>query len=735
MTLANCAKAVVTGIDCMRIKWICLLLFASQACAQTEKISTQQVLVNGRQSDAEAGQDAIAGKIVIGKQRIAESGVQNVGELLRREPAISIGKDGRLGLLGLPGYTQVLVDGLPPQGDPFATDLVHIERIEILKSTTAASGPVGIAGTINIVRRQAERKAFTQGAVGASSIGGRVGANLSWMNNQVSVDSPFIYNLSLSARRTETPAASHYVETRSAPGAPAVPAFTGDATSSEVFQSLTAAGEFAWTPAPRHKLAFAPDLGRFQAPAGGDERRRWTDGRRLAIAQDRDDTMTLWSLPLRWNWQGADSALALRLQVNGQRRDSDLRRREDGFDTAPFLRGNGTHVDGRNRLADLEFHTTLDGGHEISSGARLTRNDAAQAYDDTVDGRPDPSLAVLGTTSATRMDSGRLFVQDEWRIDRTLALNVGLSVERRVYALDEGFANNRAAFNMWSPSLHLSKKIGGDRKRQFRVSLARSFQPPAIEQLLLHPAIDRFAPCPPGRLCGANDIDTSDRSGNPHLQPESALGLNLSYAHGIGAGSEAVVEWYARDIHDKTGWEYALADVPWASAPRYVTRPVNLGQASVRGVNLEGRLAGKDLAKSLAALEAHGSLGFARSALSDVPGPDNRIAGQSPWRLKFGGSYTLKAAPLRLGVEANVLPSDWVRDSLRQRIYTSSRTTLGVNGRWTIDAKTHLTVNLDNLLHKTTTRIDAYQSTPDLLRLSSGSADYARIGVKFDTSL
>ena len=111
-----------------------IALLASQAQAQTgQPVSTQQVVVNGSQSDVDASRDAIAGKIVIGKQRIAESGVQNVGELLRREPAISIGKDGRLGLLGLPGYTQILVDGLPPQGDALNLDLVHIERIDIVR--------------------------------------------------------------------------------------------------------------------------------------------------------------------------------------------------------------------------------------------------------------------------------------------------------------------------------------------------------------------------------------------------------------------------------------------------------------------------------------------------------------------------------------------------------------------------------------------------------------------------
>ena len=130
-----------------------------------------------------------------------------------------------------------------------------------------------------------------------------------------------------------------------------------------------------------------------------------------------------------------------------------------------------------------------------------------------------------------------------------------------------------------------------------------------------------------------------------------------------------LVEWYVRDITNKTGWEYARGEVAWANAPRYVYRPANLGQAKIRGVNLEGRLTGRDISKNLSTLELHGSLGFAQSELSDIPGPDNRIPDQLPWRAKLGGSYTPTTVPLKLGVEASVLPADWVRNNLSERVY------------------------------------------------------------------
>jgi outer membrane receptor protein involved in Fe transport len=497
-----------------------------------------------------------------------------------------------------------------------------------------------------------------------------------------------------------------------------------------------ATSEFTWTLDSSNKISVRPELSRMRSLIDSVEPRRWSDGRVLTVGQGSDSTLSGWGVPVRWNWQiETDSALALQLTMNHSSMDVDSSRLEDWSDEPSLQRRNARHTDSTNYFLDLDLNTELPGGHAITAGAKLVRNKADTEYNDLVDGMLDISLAVLGRTSDRLMDSGRLFLQDEWRIDRSLAVNVGVSVERRVYEFNEGVVRNRADFNMWSPSVHLSKKIGGNSKRQFRLSLARSFQPPTADQMLLHPTINPFAPCQASRLCAANEIDTADNAGNPNLRPERALGLNLSYTHGIGTGSEMLLEWYARDITDKTGWEYALENVAWASAPRYVYRPVNLGQAKVRGVNLEGRLAGRDISKDLSTLEVHGSLGFAHSELSDIPGPDNRIPDQSPWRAKLGGSYTPNAIPLKLGVEASVLPADWIRNNLSERVYQSTKTTLGLNASWKIDAKARLTVNLDNLLHRTGTRIDEYGMGLESLRLSTRNADYARLSVKFDTSL
>lgn len=195
------------------------------------------------------------------------------------------------------------------------------------------------------------------------------------------------------------------------------------------------------------------------------------------------------------------------------------------------------------------------------------------------------------------------------------------------------------------------------------------------------------------------------------------------------------VEFHARAIRDKTATEVALADVAWASAARYVIRQANLGQARIRGVDFEARLAGRDLAPRLANLELSGSIGLADSTLGDLPGPDNRIADQSPWRAKLGGTYAVPSLPVKLGFDASYLPRDWVRVSSSQRVHESHRRMLNLNASWNVSKTTVLRLNLDNLLAARKGRIDEYLERDSVVRLSTWNADHARMVLRFETSL
>lgn len=720
----------------MRRSLACLtfLHLALSHAATEPPAPPQQVVVSG-QTEVETGRDFIAGKIVIDKARIAGSGLQNTGELLRREPAISVGKDGRIGLLGLPGYTQVLVDGMPPAGNPFDIDLMRIERIEIAKTSTAATGPFGIAGTIDIILRKTQRKASSQLRGNLRTEGGAPGVDLAWTTTGVR-DGGLGYTLSLSGQHRRSTADADYVQTSERPGAAPVQAYEGNAHTPGVNRLFSASSVLSWTGNPGHTLTFSPELGYYNFEQDNHERRRWRDGRVSSARQASSGPTYNLHLPLTWDWTiDADSKLTINLITSGSRSNSHTRRSEDWSTTGPRRRAHDRDTDTRNYFLNLDYALDTADGHRITAGAKFARNGSDTAYTDLVDGEPDPSLAILGPSSASRMRSARLFVQDEWRINRRWALNLGASGERRSYRLIEGPVDNRPRFTLWSPSAHLSHRIGGDRKRQLRASLARSYRTPFLDELLLRPAINPYVPCPGQGLCGANGIDLADSSGNPSLRPERALGLNLSYTHGFQRDSEVSVEFYARDIGDKTGLEVALVDVPWAGVPRYVVRQANLGQARVRGLDLEARLAGKDFSPRLARLELSGSIGLADATLSDVPGPDNHIPEQSPWRAKLGASYSLQSLPVKLGVDASYLPQDWVRSSINQRVYESSGRTLNLHASWNVDKTTILRLNLDNLLHRRKTRIDEYLERDSIVRLSTRNANHARIVLRFETSL
>ncbi|MYN38221.1 TonB-dependent receptor [Duganella sp. FT109W] len=281
----------------------------------------------------------------------------------------------------------------------------------------------------------------------------------------------------------------------------------------------------------------------------------------------------------------------------------------------------------------------------------------------------------------------------------------------------------------------MAYKIGGDSKRQLRASVARTFQAPETGQLLLHPSITPLAPCYDRALCGANTLDTADSAGNPYLLPERSLGINLSYAHGLGASSEAKIEFYTRDITHKIGTELTLENVAWATVPRYVIRPANLGDATLRGINLEGRLAMRDLWKTAPNLDLQGSVGYAHSELRDLPGPDNRLEGQLPWRAKLGAGYGLTDVPVKLNLDANWLPGDWFRNNLTQRTYQSSRFTLNANANWKVNATQRLVFSIDNLLAKDSNSINEYYGANQTLRRYSNNDAYTRFSVRLEMSL
>ena len=104
-----------------------------------------------------AGRDRLTRGQICGREELDRFGDTNALDLLRRLPGVNVGSGGpRMRGLGA-GYTQILMNGDPaPQG--FNLDQLspsQIERIEVPRAPTAEQSTQAVAGTINIILKEA----------------------------------------------------------------------------------------------------------------------------------------------------------------------------------------------------------------------------------------------------------------------------------------------------------------------------------------------------------------------------------------------------------------------------------------------------------------------------------------------------------------------------------------------------------------------------------------------------
>lgn len=712
--------------------------YAAPAMARQEANPAPQVVVNGALTDIEAGREFVAGKKIIGRKRIEESGLPTVQALLKRDPSVSIGADGRIGLQGLPGYTQILVDGAPPPGGKsLDLELVHVEKIEIIKSSVAEYGPYGIAGTINIVRRKAALKTDTAMTVGVHTPGGKPSGSMTLSHNRSTIGSPLRVSANVSVGERNSREAGTIRQTVNLDGPAEQDVYEGVTRGSDRSRSADANGDLQWQLSPAHSLSFSPGAGRMWGRGEGDEVRRWDNGDTLDVHAVLDTRMTMITAPLKWMWKvDASSNFEASIRHVSMRFATETLR----VDTAGMERGTTRLLrddkDFSGNTISVTYKTRVAKAHSIKLGATYRADDERADYDYLIDNARDTTLDYLGSQRRSLKRQRRVSLQDDWRINASTAINAGVSGEVTNIDLSEAGISSRPHYSLWSPSLHLSRKIGGSDERQLRVSIARTYRAPDTGELSPRPQINPLAPCTGRTACQANTIDTADTAGNPGLQPERSLGLNLSYEHGIGEDSQLTAEFFARRVDRKTGTSIALEAVPWSDVARYVARPVNLGEAQVRGVNLEMELAVRDVLDTLSAdVSLRGSVSWAKSSISTLPGPDNRLDGQTPWRAKLGATHQIARLPLKLDVDASWSQGVWIRPSLAQRFYLAPRLDISASAAWRMASGQRLTIELQHLGRRASHRIDEYTAPGERIRLYTDTEKFPKLAFRFETKL
>ncbi|WP_395700065.1 TonB-dependent receptor plug domain-containing protein [Aquabacterium sp.] len=675
---------------------------AEKARAQAAEGGTaQQVEVTGRSqlSDTEQRRREPVAKTVYGRDELDKYGDTAVSDVLKRLPGINLqGGSPRLRGLGA-GYTLVLINGEPaPPG--FSLDNLspaQVERIEVTKGPTAEHSAQAVGGTINIILREPPRQRQRELRVGLA-----------------------------------------YVATR--------PTGSFNGTYGDRFGALSVVlplSLYQWRGAARSEgERYAADVQQAQLHARtANQEANWGGGfnlgPRLSWKLSDTDSLNLQSFVQRGDFRNAGQTVTEVLQgtppisVNdrylnrgfwqmGRVNLQLVRRWADGarLEARAGVQASASHYDTQTVGLDAAGIPTLDrhasgdnrerGASSSGKWTRPWREDHTFALGWDIEQRRRRELRTViengqsqligfdGEPFEARIERQALYAQDEWNIAPRWSTYLGLRGERLRTTSGGSSDASRSSSQVLTPVLHLNHKLDDKGRDLVRASLTRSYRAPETGALLARPSINASYP-----LDTTNPEIAPDRIGNPALKPELATGLDIAFEKYFSAGGLISIGAFHRRIDGLIRQQVTLEQVAWASAPRWVSRPVNLRRASSSGLEIElkGR-AGEllpDWFDPALALDVRASASLYRSRVDDIPGPDNRLEGQQPWSMTLGFDHKPKAWPLTYGASFAYTPSYRTQQTVAQLQAQGVTRTLDAYLLWAFDRQTTLRLAANNL--------------------------------------
>jgi outer membrane receptor for ferrienterochelin and colicins len=643
------------------------------AAALAGQAASAQAVIEIKSARLDQRKEDTASTVVLTREDLAANGDRTVADALRRLPGITISDSAGIRMRGLGnGYTQVLLNGQPaPSG--FSLDSLPpelIERVEVLRTASAVLGMQGIAGTINIVLRKSVSRSTQEAQLGIDSLHGAWSPRLTAQSTGKA--DGWSHNVSAVLSRTVTPA--NRTITESSPGLQR----TTRAHEDNVAESLNLSPRLNWATAGGDSFSLQNIVTINRRNIGY----RSHEDVQLGASGDFADVrssfhMHGYFLRSELAWQrtlGNGAQWELKLGANSAPRDT-------AFDFTGWpLAGPGPtlrHVDGDVREHGFnyggKYSHPLGNGHALAAGwdgsalqRRQTRIEHEYNYlgelnflrDDRYDGRIDRLAA---------------FAQDEWKSGPD-AWSAGLRWEAMgTEAWDRNTAPVRQRSAVFSPVLEWMRKLPGD--SQLRLGASRSYKTPNMLDLI------------PRRFTSDNNNSQTnpDTQGNPALRAELAWGLDAGIEYYFAKDSLLSASTYMRDIDN-----VILVSLRQESG-RWIAMPANLGGARVYGATLELKM---PLSQSLT-LRANAT--FNRSRLDSVPGPDNRLADQTP--LSGMAALSYRRAALTLDAEYSYEAGGASRDSAATSTIAPYQRKLDLRATWKPSPRQEWRIALSDLLH------------------------------------
>jgi len=650
----------------------------SEPAAQPTPSAQQRIEVIGRQSSTDLRRASRVAKQVYGREELDQYGDTNALDVMRRLPGINIGSGGpRMRGLGA-GYTQILINGDPmPPG--FALDQLspsQIERIEVLRAPTAEQSTQAIAGTINIILKEAPRRSQRDLRLGLADGSERPTGNLNLTLGESKGGLAGSLPLSLFEWRRE----NRNTTERRAPGTDGAPAHAEQSGDQQVWG-------WGWNVGPRlnWKISDEQTLSLASFFQKGYWNNRTNFDTRVfqgnPVLDDDQDNHGTWQnrrANLTWvNRFTDDQRIELRAGVQQSRWTFDVTNLRQGTETLRSVGGGDD--DGLTQAG--KYSLLLGEAHSLTAGWDLEARERTERRSVTQQGQP--VLADYeGQPFDARLRRQAVYLQDEWEISPQWQLYLGLRNERINTESRGGTDRAENTSSVLSPLAHLTYKFDEKGRDMVRASLTRSYRAPGIGALLSRPSVaSAYA-----NTDAPNTELQPDRVGNPALKPELATGLDIAFEKYLPGGGLWSVGLFHRRITELVRNVTTLRSVPWATVPRWVAQPQNFSAATTSGIELELKGRAAELMPALvdkaSTLNLRGSLNLYRSRVEALPGPDNRLDGQQPWTASFGFDQRITGLPLTVGGSVSLNPAYDTLLTLDQTQQRSRTHTVDLYGLW-----------------------------------------------------
>ena len=693
------------------------VLFAVTCPLFAQETTLGEVAVTAVRSNAtELRRNASAGKLIYDRDELETLDAGSIGDLLRKLPGTGVfaDPDSRRGRgKGRDRHMpQILVDGQPlPGGDnsPGAAlrlpvDLV--ERVEIIRNSTAEFPVSGPGGVINLILRDVPPRA-TRGA--RLALGTSAGEPIVRFEGQYGERlDDFGYLLGGSLQSQPLVAHQDTDIQRFANG-------SRNAWTQEKIEqhgrdnNLALTPRFNWNLGGGQQLTLSPllnltenerntrvDRSAYADPVAGSGLS--AAGHDLELENGRRGSGRL---NAEWKQQQAGNGeLLARLTVQGEYEEKDKSVRK--YDAA----GSGTSSsDESTRRREREVGAMLKGkrlfaeSHFVTAAVEWRGKRSAESSDKRNDG---VTVAAAAASRADIDDSRQIvWVQDEWQLADEHVLTPGLRWQTQRSSVTDGAGvtveQNYSAFD---PSLHYLWQVTSE--WNLRSSVALNGKPPNAREL--SPVVRTAS--------GTNTSANPDKAGNPGLEAERTLSFEIGAEHFLAQRAGTVgVSLFHRQISNQ------VQKLIQYENGRWVERPYNVGDAEQQGglVDFKWRTDGLHLPD----LTLRGNLSYTETRLLDpVPGLG---AGEGPRKsANLGFDYELPDWQTTLGGNFNYIGALDRESSASVHQTQGQRRQFDLYALYRIDRQLSLRLSAQNVSQATRyNKLQEYDSSGQLSRLEN----------------